>query len=606
MKRRKRSAVWEHFTLKEDDATCKICKAVLKYNNSTSSLNYHLKSLHAAVLGGESGGGARPGQPSVAEAFSKRKAVCDDARAEGITQRICNMVEKDMLPISIVDGKGFRELMNYCEPDYQIPSRETITTRIEARYKRKKAELKARLANTHVAITTDCWTSNTTESYITVTCHYMEDWLMRSAVLATESMPMSHTADNLAERLNEIVHAWGLTGRVIACVHDNASNIVLANSQPRVDWASVPCYTHTLQLAINDGFAGTLHQVIAAAGRLVKHFKHSTKATKALETKQGQMGLERHQLIQSCKTRWNSVCDMFARLVEQRWAVCAVLSDRTFTKLSDARTLEIRDDHWKIMEEMGPVLVALKTATTVMSTETEVSISNTYPISFGLIDVHLKKRVEGDSGKVAEFKSKVAASLSRRMKIASDDFLTSTPMIATMVDPRHKHLSFLSPARRISANAKLLELAQAEDVSSTSTTADGASSASASTTGEEEEGAQPDVPVQEAAPQRHTSAMVQLLGAYYTNQVTNDVERELDSFLKDAVPNLDSDPTDWWGKNEARYPRLAKVAKRYMCIPATSVPSERVFSACGLTVTKLRSRLTPEHVDMLIYLNKNE
>ena len=179
-------------------------------------------------------------------------------------------------------------------------------------------------------------------------------------------------------------------------------------------------------------------------------------------------------------------------------------------------------------------------------------------------------------------------------------------MIATMVDPRHKHLSFLSPARRISANAKLLELAQAEDVSSTSTTADGASSASASTTGEEEEGAQPDVPVQEAAPQRHTSAMVQLLGAYYTNQVTNDVERELDSFLKDAVPNLDSDPTDWWGKNEARYPRLAKVAKRYMCIPATSVPSERVFSACGLTVTKLRSRLTPEHVDMLIYLNKNE
>lgn len=190
-------------------------------------------------------------------------------------------------------------------------------------------------------------------------------------------------------------------------------------------------------------------------------------------------------------------------------------------------------------------------------------------------------------------------------QIASDDFISTTPMIATMVDPRHKHLSFLSPARRISANAKLLELAQAEDVSSTSTTAGGASSASASTTGEEE-GAQADVPDQGAAQQRRTSAMVQLLGAYYTNQVTNDVEREVDTFLKDAVPDLDSDPTDWWEKNETRYPRLAKVAKRYLCIPATSVPSERVFSACGLTVTKLRSRLTPEHVDMLIFLNKNK
>ena len=50
----------------------------------------------------------------------------------------------------------------------------------------------------------------------------------------------------------------------------------------------------------------------------------------------------------------------------------------------------------------------------------QVSISNTYPISFGLIDVHLKKRVEGDSGKVAEFKSKVAASLSRRMKVTAN------------------------------------------------------------------------------------------------------------------------------------------------------------------------------------------
>lgn len=371
MKRRKRSAVWEHFTLNEDtgNATCKLCKAVMKYNNSTSSLNYHLRT-HAVALGGESG--SRPDQPSIGEAFAKRKGVCDDARAEGLTQRVCNMIEKDMLPISLVDGNGFRELMNYCEPGYQIPSRETITTRIEARYKGKTAELKSRLAKTHVAITTDCWTSNTTESYITVTCHYMEGWVMRSAVLATESMPKSHTADNLAERLNDIVDAWGLTGRVTACVHDNASNIVLANSQSRVDWSSVPCYTHTLQLAINDGFAGHLHQVIAAAGRLVKHFKYSTKATKALETKQSQMGLERHQLIQSCKTRWNSVCDMFARLVEQRWAVCAVLSDRTFTKLSDARTLEMKDDHWKIMEEVGPVLLALKTATTVMSTETEV------------------------------------------------------------------------------------------------------------------------------------------------------------------------------------------------------------------------------------------
>lgn len=35
------------------------------------------------------------------------------------------------------------------------------------------------------------------------------------------------------------------------------------------------------------------------------------------------------------------------------------------------------------------------------------------------------------------------------------------------------------------------------------------------------------------------------------------------------------------------------------------VPPERVFTAAGIAVNRLRTRLTPEHVDMLIFLNKN-
>ncbi|KAJ8412594.1 hypothetical protein AAFF_G00129300 [Aldrovandia affinis] len=108
------------------------------------------------------------------------------------------------------------------------------------------------------------------------------------------------------------------------------------------------------------------------------------------------MQLLKHNLIQSCKTRWNSVCDMFDRLVEQRWAVTAVLSDRTITQLQDARTLEILDEYWLIMEEIAPVLATLKCATTAMSTETQVSISNIYPIIFSLLKTHLL-RSEDDS-----------------------------------------------------------------------------------------------------------------------------------------------------------------------------------------------------------------
>lgn len=100
------------------------------------------------------------------------------------------------------------------------------------------------------------------------------------------------------------------------------------------------------------------------------------------------------------------------------------------------------------------------------------------------------------------------------------------------------------------------------------------------------------------------SAIAALLGDNYTAR-PNDVGAEFDGYLKDHPPPLDTNPTDWWKNNAERYPRLAKLAQRNLCIPATFVPSERVFSAARLTVNRLRTRLTPEHVNMLIFMNKN-
>jgi len=58
-----------------------------------------------------------------------------------------------------------------------------------------------------------------------------------------------------------------------------------------------------------------------------------------------------------------------------------------------------------------------------------------------------------------------------------------------------------------------------------------------------------DMQVQGAALQRHTSAMTLLLGEKYTTSCNNDIEKEVDMFLKDPSPLLDSSPTECWKVN---------------------------------------------------------
>ncbi len=60
---------------------------------------------------------------------------------------------------------------------------------------------------------------------------------------------------------------------------------------------------------------------------------------------------------------------MFEYLLEQRWAVAAILSDRTVTKLADAQMLELTDENWQTLESMMPVQASLKRAATVVGGE---------------------------------------------------------------------------------------------------------------------------------------------------------------------------------------------------------------------------------------------
>ena len=64
-------------------------------------------------------------------------------------------------------------------------------------------------------------------------------------------------------------------------------------------------------------------------------------------------------------------------------------------------------------------------------------------------------------------------------------------------------------------------------------------------------------------------------------------------------------PLRWWKKHEHLYPNLAIMARKCLCVTATSVPSEQLFSTAGNIVNNKRGALLPEYVEKLLYLHNN-
>ena len=76
-------------------------------------------------------------------------------------------------------------------------------------------------------------------------------------------------------------------------------------------------------------------------------------------------------------------------------------------------------------------------------------------------------------------------------------------------------------------------------------------------------------------------------------------------YMQEQTPHINTNPLEWWKLNGCRYPRLLTLALRYLGIPGTSTPSERIFSKAGEIVCRRRSSLKPSSVDMLVFLSKN-
>jgi len=467
-----------------------------------------------------------------------------------------------------------------------VPSRTHVAKVLRHKHELGKELFRRKLETeaSSIALTTDIWTSVATEAYITVSAHYISSaWKCSSCVLETKPFPERHTGQAIADKILEIATAFAIDEKVSAIVHDQAANMELSlhilNSSK--GWESLRCNAHCLQLCLKSGLSSNgISRLLGAGRKLVTHFRHSVVATEELKRRQVQMETSSKKLIQDCSTRWNSSFYMLERLVEMRWPISAVLSDENVTKRSD-RSLDLKSEQWTLAEELVKVLRPFEVATTFFSYEANSSLSCILPVIFGLVD-SLKECGE-DCPAIREFKQLMMTELKRRWELDSLD-TSSCLVIAAALDPRFKQLKFLTELQIQAVKSEITErmdsFSSPEDPSCTSTSG-------------------------EPLAKKHKTALDVLLGEDDTSSAHVSTTEELNQYMAEKPLQRDMAPLDWWKANAQRFPRLASVSQRILAIPATSTPSERIFSTAGLTVTKLRSCIKPKNVDTLIFLNHN-
>jgi hypothetical protein len=504
---------------------------------------------------------------------------------------VAEFIAEDIRPISVVEGNGFKRLVEKLDPRYQLPCRRTLSKNIipslaEEEKGRIADDLK--FADT-IALTTDTWTSLTSTSFMSVTAHFLNDEeILSSKMLDCSSFHERHTSENLKERLLDVIADFDVSEKVVCIVSDNATNITKAVIDSGIPW--LPCFAHTLNLVVTDVLKKFLEfePLCTRISDFTTRLHRSNNAKDDFVKCLTRLGMKIRMPIKDVKTRWNSVFSMLKRFGELKDAIVL------FQTMESGRDFSFSHADWQMASDVHKLLEPAFEATVELSGEYFVSGSKLLPMTKTLLawyaNASRRYEAEDPEGFKKRFSDAIFANLYKRFGRAEKMELLA---LATLCDPRYKKNGF----RESSATKEAVEILKREMAKLIET-----------------EDAAPD-PAATAV--RENSGGGSGLWASFDKEVhkRNEAPRSASSdiiasevvrYFKMKNMSRSSDPLAWWatvGKDV--YPRIYKVARKYLVFPGTSVPSERVFSTAGGILTKKRSSLADKSASNLIFLKEN-
>ncbi|XP_062565444.1 E3 SUMO-protein ligase ZBED1-like [Armigeres subalbatus] len=277
-------------------------------------------------------------------------------------------------------------------------------------------------------------------------------------------------------------------------------------------------------------------------------------------------------------TRWHALLNMLRSLGLNRCGINTILGR------IDKPELILTSCEWKLVEDLIIFLQPFETIVTSLSSEKHATIN---------VALLLRSEIEAcirasddDSLAIVQMKESMNEQFERRFPI-SDIMLASA-----LLDPRFVNLKSITEILMKKSLSKSdflarMVLKELKD--------NGVELSNAIVTPEA------------IQPSSTTSICALAIKHSHEHEFTDSViEQECQTYISSVnVSQVKNDVVKFWSDRQKQFPWLSTLASKYLCVPATSTPSERVFNVAGLTVSARRSSIHPANVNKTIFVHDN-
>ncbi|CAO2180507.1 unnamed protein product [Urochloa humidicola] len=357
-RRRKKSLVWEHFTIEEvaggaTRACCNLCKQTFAYSSGskiagTSHLKRHItlgscpmiKNQEQRLALPSAGGTDNDGEGTVERRTKRRYRYTGYANATFDQDRSCSYLAKMIIqhdyPLHIVQQPAFATFIESLQPRFKIVDVDTMEGEVYAVYQKEKENL-LQAFNTmpgRISLTIGLWTTSQTLGYVSLAGQLIDtEWKVHRRMLNFMMVSSPHSENALSEAISLSLSDWNMKDRLFTITLDNecsSHDIYSANLRDHLSNKNnlmlkgqlfvVRCYAHILNAVALDVIA-SIHGVVYSIRESIKFIK----ASSTREEKFAEIALQLEipstkTLCLDVTTQWNTTYLMLLAALDYKQA----------------------------------------------------------------------------------------------------------------------------------------------------------------------------------------------------------------------------------------------------------------------------------------------